>query len=78
MLLIMGANASAMAWPEEFVELLVEHGLYVIRYDHRDTGRSTCQDFSRRPYSVSDLAADAVAVLETFSNIMYSYFLSIS
>ena len=38
--LIMGANASAMGWPDEFVALLVGGGYRVIRYDHRDTGKS--------------------------------------
>ena len=40
-LLVSGANASALMWPDEFVELLVSKGYRVIRYDHRDTGRST-------------------------------------
>jgi 10-carbomethoxy-13-deoxycarminomycin esterase/esterase len=63
-LLIMGANASAFGWPNEFVELLADSGRHVIRYDHRDTGLSTWQDFARSPYSLQDVAADAVAVLD--------------
>ncbi|MFG2139246.1 alpha/beta fold hydrolase [Streptomyces sp. NPDC048650] len=35
----------------------------VIRYDHRDTGRSG-RPFDARPYRIADLAADAVAVLD--------------
>src|SRR5690606_16436396 len=35
----------------------------VIRYDHRDTGRSTWA-FPDKPYAIRDLAADAVAVLD--------------
>lgn len=38
-LLIAGANASVMGRPEEFGALLVQRGLRVLRYDHRDTGR---------------------------------------
>ncbi len=64
LLLIMGANASAMVWPDEFVELLVAGGRHVIRYDHRDTGRSTCRDFAEHPYAIEGLAEDAVAVLD--------------
>lgn len=61
-LLIMGANASAMAWPDELVAALgARHR--VVRYDHRDTGRSTF-GFDERPYAVADLARDAVAVLD--------------
>ncbi|MEV4754155.1 alpha/beta fold hydrolase [Micromonospora sp. NPDC049559] len=63
-LLIMGGNLSAYGWPDEFVELLVAGGLHVIRYDHRDTGRSTHRDFDEHPYGCADLAADAVAVLD--------------
>ncbi|WNG45948.1 alpha/beta fold hydrolase [Archangium minus] len=64
LLLIMGANASGVTWPEEFISLLVAGGHRVIRYDHRDTGRSTYRDFTRYPYSVTDLARDAVSVLD--------------
>jgi 10-carbomethoxy-13-deoxycarminomycin esterase/esterase len=64
LLLIMGANASGVAWPEEFIARLVAGGHHVLRYDHRDTGRSTCRDFARHPYSVTDLARDAVSVLD--------------
>lgn len=63
-LLVAGANAPALMWPEEFVELLISKGYRVIRYDHRDTGRSTFMGFDEAPYTVGDLAADAVAVLD--------------
>ncbi len=66
LLLIMGANASAMYWPEEFIALLVRGKRYVVRYDHRDTGRSTKRDFEAHPYSVEDLAYDALAVLDGY------------
>jgi len=64
LLLVMGGNLSALGWPDEFVELLADSGLRVIRYDHRDTGRSTFRDYGEHPYSYEDLAADAVAVLD--------------
>ncbi|HEY8372245.1 MAG TPA: alpha/beta fold hydrolase [Pseudonocardiaceae bacterium] len=66
LLLIMGANTSAMGWPDELVTLLVDGGLRVIRYDHRDTGRSTRRDFAAHPYSVADLAEDALGVLDAY------------
>lgn len=66
LLLIMGANASGMSWPDEFVAMLVSGGRFVIRYDHRDTGRSTRRDFREHPYAVEDLARDAVAVLDGY------------
>lgn len=64
--LIMGTSASAIGWPEELVEALVEGGREVVRFDHRDTGRSSCVDFHRHPYTVADMAADTVAVLDAY------------
>jgi pimeloyl-ACP methyl ester carboxylesterase len=63
-LLVMGANASAMGWPDEFVGLLVRGGYRVIRYDHRDTGKSTAVPAAEATYDMGDLARDAVAVLD--------------
>lgn len=65
-LLVAGANAPALMWPDELVELLVSKGYHVIRYDHRDTGRSTFMEFDEAPYTVEDLAADAISVLDAW------------
>jgi pimeloyl-ACP methyl ester carboxylesterase len=40
-LLIMGVGAQLPMWPDRFCEHLVERGLRVIRFDHRDIGLST-------------------------------------
>ncbi|MGW7313100.1 alpha/beta fold hydrolase [Streptomyces sp. NPDC054865] len=62
LLLIMGAGASGLGWPEELIDTLaVSHR--VIRYDHRDTGRSSWS-FDTHPYRIVDLASDAIAVLD--------------
>src|SRR5690554_7688289 len=65
-LLVSGANASALMWPDEFVELLASKGYRVIRYDHRDTGRSTFIEFDAAPYTVEDLASDAISILDAW------------
>lgn len=65
-LLIMGAMASALWWPEEFCRKLADRGRHVIRYDHRDTGRSVSYAPGRIEYSVEDLADDAVGVLNAY------------
>jgi hypothetical protein len=39
-LLIMGVGASMLWWEEGFCRMLADGGRFVIRYDHRDTGRS--------------------------------------
>ena len=40
-LLIMGLGTQMIAWPDVFVDALVQAGFRVIRYDNRDVGRST-------------------------------------
>lgn len=62
LLLVMGANASGLTWPDALVSALGSRHR-VIRYDHRDTGRSTWA-FDSRPYPITRLADDAVAVLD--------------
>lgn len=63
-LLIMGTSAQGIGWPDELVEVLTGGGRQVIRFDHRDTGQSDCVDFAASPYTMSDMARDALAVLD--------------
>ena len=65
-LLIMGAMNPGLFWPDEFCQALAGSGLRVMRYDHRDTGRSSTVDFARHPYTLDELAADALAVLDGY------------
>ncbi|MEI6299516.1 MAG: alpha/beta hydrolase, partial [Actinomycetota bacterium] len=41
LLWIMGFTAQLIAWPEEFMQLFVDLGYFVIRFDNRDCGLST-------------------------------------
>jgi pimeloyl-ACP methyl ester carboxylesterase len=63
-LLIGGATSSMDWWDDEFCRRLAAGGRYVIRYDHRDTGRSTSFPAGEPPYSGVDLAHDALGVLD--------------
>jgi pimeloyl-ACP methyl ester carboxylesterase len=63
-LLIMGMGASMLWWEEEFCRLLADGGRFVIRYDHRDTGRSTAYEPGRPGYAGEELTRDAALVLE--------------
>src|SRR3954451_22664687 len=65
-LLIMGLGASMLWWEEGFCQLLADGGRFVIRYDHRDTGRSITYEPGRPRYSGSDLVADARGVLDAY------------
>lgn len=63
-LLIMGAMASMLWWPEAFCRKLSGEGQFVIRYDNRDTGLSTKYAPGEPPYSFEDMADDAIRVLD--------------
>jgi len=65
-LLIMGAMCSMVYWDEEFCQRLADTGRYVIRYDHRDVGRSTTYEPGSSNYTVVDMADDAVGVLDAY------------
>lgn len=64
-LLIMGAGGPGLFWSTEFCEKLAQKRFYVIRYDHRDTGFSTFIDFAKNPYTLLDMAKDAIDLLDT-------------
>src|SRR5690625_3888650 len=53
LVLIMGLSAQMIAWPEALCRGLADRGLYVIRFDNRDSGRSTWMD----QLGVPDVAA---------------------
>ncbi len=65
-LLIMGMAASMLWWEDNFCTALAAGGRFVIRYDHRDTGRSTTCPPGRPDYSGDDLVADAAHVLDGY------------
>jgi pimeloyl-ACP methyl ester carboxylesterase len=63
-LLIGGMGSSMDWWEEEFCQRLTAGGRFVIRYDHRDTGRSVSYPAGAPGYTGADLAADVVGVLD--------------
>jgi len=65
-LLVMGIGASMLWWEEDFCRVLAEAGRFVIRYDHRDTGRSVTYEPGRPEYTGADLVVDAVGVLDAY------------
>jgi pimeloyl-ACP methyl ester carboxylesterase len=65
-LLIMGIGASMLWWEDGFCEMLAGGRRFVLRYDHRDTGRSVTYEPGRPAYTGADLVADAIGVLDAY------------
>lgn len=65
-LLIMGAGASMLLWEDAFCERLAGGGRFVIRFDNRDVGQTTCCPPGEPNYTLQDMADDAVAVLDHY------------
>jgi pimeloyl-ACP methyl ester carboxylesterase len=66
-LLIMGTGASMLWWEEGLCAMLADGGRFVIRYDHRDTGRSVTYAPGHPEYTGADLTADAVGILDAYA-----------
>src|SRR3954452_14221456 len=65
-LLVMGTGAWMLWWEEGFCGMLADGGRFVIRYDHRDTGRSVTYEPGRPEYTGADLVGDAAGVLDAY------------
>ncbi len=63
---ILLVGTSMLSWEDEFCGLLAAGSRFVIRYDIRDTGRSVGYEPGAPPYTLRDLVADAVGLLDTF------------
>jgi pimeloyl-ACP methyl ester carboxylesterase len=78
MLLVMGLGTQMIGWPDEFCLELSCRGHFVIRYDNRDSGRSThfhdtppptprelvTRRFKNLAYTLDDLADDGFGLLD--------------
>lgn len=63
--ILIGGGAGSMDWWEVgFCELLADHERFVIRYDHRDTGRSATSPVGKPSYTSDDLVTDPLRILD--------------
>lgn len=60
--LVAGSAASMLWWDAELCERIAVRGRFVVRYDHRDTGRSTCYPPGRPAYTFTDLTRDVLGI----------------
>lgn len=66
-LLIDGASASMLWWETELCEQIARGDRFVIRYDNRDTGRSTSYPPGQPGYTYADWADDALGILDALN-----------
>jgi pimeloyl-ACP methyl ester carboxylesterase len=79
LVLVMGLGGPMNWWDADLCKMLAEAGFFVVRYDNRDTGRSTrlkgrvtrqqlVRSFlgrgGRPPYTLSDMAGDAFGLMD--------------
>ena len=62
LLLVNGLGSQCINYQEAWCEMFAAEGLQVVRYDNRDVGLSS--RVPDVPYTVSDMAADGMAVLD--------------
>lgn len=65
--LVSGMGAQHMVWRDEFVQLLVDQGLFVVRLDNRDVGfsdQTAGPDEKNADYVVRDMALDVFRVFD--------------
>src|SRR5687767_930394 len=77
MLLISGAASAMDWWEDDFCRRLADSGLFIIRYDNRDTGRSTSSPAGAPDYTGKDLSLDALRLLDALG-IERAHFVGIS
>lgn len=57
LLLVNGLGGQMIAWDEEFIQLFVDRGFYVIRFDNRDVGLSTKFEEAGTPNLMKEMMA---------------------
>lgn len=65
-LLIYGAAGQGILWDITLCESLAKEGYFVVRFDNRDTGKSSGIDYDLNPYNLKNMAEDLLIILDYF------------
>ena len=68
-LVLLAGGPTMLSWPDALCERLAAAGRRVVRYDLRDSGESTTADPAAPTYTLRDLAADAVALVDALGGV---------
>lgn len=63
-ILISGAAGQSILWNQILCQNLAKAGYFVIRFDNRDTGKSSGIIFDESPYKLYDMAGDVISILD--------------
>ena len=63
-ILIAGAAGQAILWNETLCQNISDAGYFVIRFDNRDTGKSSGVIYEKEPYTLKDMAGDLISILD--------------
>lgn len=77
LIFISGLGSQLVYWTDELCQVFLDRGFHIIRFDNRDMGLSSktpgdppsaeaiaTSQFTSAPYTLSDMAADTIAVLD--------------
>ncbi|MGB4191869.1 MAG: alpha/beta hydrolase [Rickettsiales bacterium] len=65
-ILIYGAAGQGILWDQDLCKNIANNGYFVIRFDNRDTGKSSAFDYNANPYNLKDMAQDIIIILDYF------------
>ncbi len=75
--LLMGNSTQGIMWDDDFCQKLAKSNYFIVRFDYRDTGLSSCINFDKNPYDLTDLTQDVLGLMDTLE-IKQSHFVGLS
>lgn len=76
-ILIAGAAGQSILWDKNLCKNIANTGYFVIRFDNRDTGKSSGTIYEENPYTLKTMAEDIILILDKF-NIQKSHIVGMS